>query len=149
MQDTEMVLVRSPQAVLDLVRAEAIGHVVNVLEVYGINSLKSVVPPISEVRGRSVDAAHFDSEARLVLLLAGDLVLRINLERTGGLTVVRTTQVWTPGATGTPPTARLLLQTGRGLDFREPGRTKRITFDLAQGGPDVGSSTPLAQPELR
>lgn len=125
-----MALVQSPPALLDLVRGEAVGQVVTALEVYGINSLKSVVPPLSEVSGRTVEAADFDLQGRLVFTLAGDLILRVNFERTGGLVVVATTEFWKPGAPGTQPTARMLFQTGRGLDFREPGRTKRIAFDL-------------------
>lgn len=129
-----MAVVREPDALLELLHIEAVGKVVSSLQVYGINNLKSFLPPLEALAGERVSGATMDPSSHLILQI-DSYRLHVNLERTGGIVVHDTVEPWRPGSVGPQPTARLLLQGGRAIDFREPGRTKRITFRLT--GPEV------------
>lgn len=99
------------------------------LEVLGINALKTVAPPPSAVIGESVIGAAFDGVGRLHIT-CGQLMIEVDFARTGGIEVATTLAQWRPEGKTIPPTGRLLLVDGSGVDFKEPGRTKRITFAI-------------------
>ena len=137
-EDACMALVRDPEALLELVRTEVVGKVISAFEVYGVNNLKTVAPPLTDLTGKRVSDTHINSSAHLILEIQ-KYRLEVNLERTGGLVVSETSEPWRLGGGGPQPTARMVLEGGRAIDFREPGKTKRITFRLTH--PEVGLGT--------
>lgn len=109
----------------------AVGRTVRDLTVLAINALKTLDPPLTSVVDGRIETVSVDDPQRLVIHLETvDLI--VNLERTGRLVWTPTLGPWTPCPGRVPPTARLLLDDGSGIDFKEPARTKRITLALAR-----------------
>lgn len=107
-----------------------VGRTVLSLSVHGINALKTLEPSLTAVAGERVIGVEADDRQHVLLRLQTIEVL-INLERTGALEWLPSSTTWAPTAQATqPPTLRLLLDDGSGVDFKEPGRTKRITVSL-------------------
>lgn len=112
------------QAVRDRVAGKKIGS----FQVYGINSLKTLDPPLDALIGEEVVDLLAQSDGRRVELVCHDHTIEIDLARTGRLAVVGEARAWSPTDGGPMPTGRLIFDDGTGLDFKEPAKTKRITF---------------------
>jgi hypothetical protein len=104
-----------------------LGESVAQLQVLGVNSLKSVTPPLSDLVGLEITAVSVSE--RLVTIGMGSCIATIDLQRTGRLQWLDHAE---PAQIGRPslPTLRLLLQSGAGLDFSEPAKTKRIAVTI-------------------
>lgn len=105
-----------------------IGESVSQFEVFGVNSLKSVLPTPEDLVGCTITAVSADD--RNLTITLGDVSAAVDLQRTGRL-------VWLDAATSARvgqrnvPTLRLVLGSGSALDFTEPARTKRISVTLS------------------
>jgi hypothetical protein len=121
---------KSPADVKALLEQQVVGRTVRELAVHGINALKSIEPALTTIAGERVLGSLVEDRQHVVLQLETVDVV-INLERTGALEWMQSSQTWTPTPQAThAPTLRLLLEDGTGVDFKEPGRTKRITVTL-------------------
>lgn len=111
-----------------LVLNRLVGESIVQLQVLGVNSLKSVAPSPADLVGRTITAVAVDD--RSLTIEIGDLRAVIDLQRTGRL---RWRDRAEPARIGSPglPTLRLLLESGAGLDFSEPARTKRISVTIS------------------
>lgn len=118
-----MVLRRTHEEILRLIDDDVIGRMIATFEVFGVNSLKTVSPPPGALAGDVIDAAAFDGDGRLQLTLQRARV-EIDLARTGGL------EFGVGDADGARPTGRVSFVDGSRLDFKEPAKTKRITFSV-------------------
>jgi hypothetical protein len=104
------------------------GRVLTRVQVLGVNSLKTLEPPLSALEGANVvDTAL---EGRIAVLTAGSVRMECDLQRTGKLVWRESAEPWDFGSPGVMPTLRLLFADGGGLDLIEPARTKRITLTL-------------------
>lgn len=125
-----MYLMSDPQspAQISAILSRLNGETISTLEVFGVNSLKSVAPTPDDLSGVRIEAVSING--RVVLLRTQSYIVTIDLQRTGRL-------VWldsAPGGAaenGPRPTARLLLATGKGVNFTEPAKTKRIAVSIA------------------
>lgn len=104
------------------------GREVKILQVLGINSLKSVSPILDVLAGEVIDST--DVDGRLFTVTTSSHRVVFDLQRTGKLVWLSTATpyVMTPGSSR--PTVRLVLTDGQGLDLTEPAKTKRITVTL-------------------
>ena len=93
---------------------------------HGINTLKTVDPPLAAITAVSVDTAAVRGDAT-VEIAAGPFVLRVDLQRTGRLKLDDSGREWTSGEPSMP-TIQLVFDDGLVANFVEPGKTKRITL---------------------
>lgn len=114
---------------MKLLETLVVDRTVERLEIFGVNSLKTVTPAPSAAAGAMVLSVSYTHEGRLNLI-CDRLVIEVDLARTGGIEVSESLEPWRADGRSIPPTGRLLLAGGGGVDFKEPGRTKRITFAL-------------------
>ncbi|MGI5147199.1 hypothetical protein ACQEVC_12590 [Plantactinospora sp. CA-294935] len=104
------------------------GKKIESFRVYGVNSLKTLAPALDDLVGDQVVDLVAQDDARRVDVVCRDHVIAVELERTGKMAALREAAAWSPAA-GTPmPTGRMTFEDGTGFDFREPAKTKRITF---------------------
>src|SRR5690606_21984742 len=115
----------SEEEVQGLFNTHLKGREVRAFLVHGVNSLKSIEPATTELVGRTIDSVAFSTPTAFSLQLDG-VRLEVDLQRTGGLRWIDGLQQWTLGM-GAMPTAQLILDAG-GVNFVEPGKTKRIAF---------------------
>lgn len=104
-----------------------VGESVAQLQVLGVNSLKSVEPSPSDLIGSKITAVA--ATDRILTMNVGIYTASVALERTGRLQWLERAE---PAQIGDPslPTIRLILQSGTGLDFSEPAKTKRISVKI-------------------
>lgn len=112
-----------------VLRTHCRGTVIQKVLVHGINSLKTVNPPLSAVGGVVLDDASAQSEA-IVEIRAGSFTLSIDLQRTGRMTLQSQGRVWSPGEPSMP-TVQLVLDGGLVASFVEPAKTKRIMLAVS------------------
>jgi formamidopyrimidine-DNA glycosylase len=124
-----MALLREQAEMLELLEAKVVGRTIRDFEVLGINALKTFEPPVAAACGDEVVGVSFDPTGRL-RISCRHLTIQIDFARTGGLEYSAALTKWRPAGKAIPPTGRLLLADGDGIDFKEPARTKRITFAL-------------------
>ncbi|WP_432976881.1 hypothetical protein [Dactylosporangium sp. CA-233914] len=113
---------------VQVVREQVAGKRIESLRVYGINSLKTLDPRLDNLAGDQIVDLLAQDDARRVELVCRDHIIDIDLARTGRLAALREAGVWNPAGGGPMPTGRLIFDDGTGLDFKEPAKTKRITF---------------------
>ncbi len=107
------------------------GKQVAALQVYGVNSLKTLDPPLADLAGDVIAGVQPGSgDGRRLDLILDRHVVKVDLARTGVAVFLPSAQPWTPSGRSNPPTGRLILTDGSGVDFKEPARTKRITFSV-------------------
>lgn len=104
-----------------------VGQRITLLQVLGINALKSLRPSPDDLVGERIEAV--DVSGRIVTFSADAHTVTIDLQRTGKLVALSHPQPYLPG-TGSMPTVRLITE-GGGLDLTEPAKTKRISVSLA------------------
>jgi hypothetical protein len=114
-------------------RQHVVGKKISFVQICGINSLKTLYPTPDDLAGsRVVDLVVDESRRHLVLVTDGHRVMA-DLARTGTAVPLVKADPWTVAGGGSMPTARIVFEDGTGLDFREPAKTKRITFTIGQG----------------
>lgn len=121
-----MAALQSKNEILALLQ-RLVGQSVKEFQVFGTNSLKSVLPTPRDLLGSRITSVSADG--RVLTITLGGISAAVDLQRTGRL-------VWleaaAPARVGQPslPTVRLILDSGSGMDFIEPAKTKRITVTL-------------------
>ena len=95
----------------------------------GINSLKTVTPAVGELVGQQVRSARCDG--RIIAISTAAYEMRVDLQRTGRVTWLKSADAWQLSSGVPLPTVCLLLDDSTGLDFTEPAKTKRVTVSLA------------------
>jgi hypothetical protein len=108
-----------------------IGRRVELFEVYGINSLKTTSPPLSNVAGTTIKSVELSDDRRILSIATSTATITINLERVGYWSLEPGMKGWAVGD-GPAPTARLVLDGSEVLNFAEPNKTKRITVRLQE-----------------
>lgn len=104
------------------------GQKISVLQVLGINSLKTMLPPLEALAGEVVTAA--DVVDRTLRVDTTSHVISFDLQRTGRVVLLESAEPYRFVAGANRPTARLLMADGSGLDLVEPAKTKRITVTI-------------------
>lgn len=105
------------------------GETISLLQMLGVNSLKSMTAMPEALAGETVTATLVE-DRRLTVFTSGHRVV-FDLQLTGKL-------VWQTGvvpyavtSASVRPTVRLILANGQGLDLTEPAKTKRITVTIS------------------
>jgi hypothetical protein len=121
-----MAINQSADSFLEILN-RVVGERVAELQVMGVNSLKSVAPPPSDLAGLEITGVGL--EACVITIDMGSHHATIDLQRAGRLHWLARAE---RAKIGLPnlPTIRLLLHSGAGLDFREPAKTKRIAITI-------------------
>jgi hypothetical protein len=117
---------------LKALRDHLVGKEVSALHIYGINSLKSVDPRPDQLTGDVIRDIRGAMDDRGLEISLGRHTIAIDLARTGTIVLLSKAQPWTASRGSGPPTACLILTDGTGIEFKEPARTKRITFSIRQ-----------------
>lgn len=99
------------------------GTRITLLQVLGINSLKSLTPPVDAVVGDTVEG--IDVAERTLTLRTSRHLITFDLQRTGKVVWLGSSGPFRVGS-GPMPTVRLTTN-GGAVDFIEPAKTKRIT----------------------
>jgi hypothetical protein len=99
--------------------------IVSSLQVFGINSLKTVVDP-GILTGEPLKAASVEDDRLLLLFEAVEI--RVDFQRTGGVQWIPELESAGAPSVSRLPTGRLSFSSGARLDFVEPAKTKRIGF---------------------
>ncbi|WGW13232.1 hypothetical protein LWF01_05550 [Saxibacter everestensis] len=102
------------------------GKRIVLLQVLGINSLKSLTPSVDVLVGETVETS--EAVDRVLTLRTGRHLIRFDLQRTGKVVWLRSNESFHLGA-GSMPTARLITEEGA-IDLTEPAKTKRITVTV-------------------
>jgi hypothetical protein len=71
-------------------------------------------------------------EERVITISTTACEIRVDLQRIGRVTWLENADAWQLSS-GVPPTVRLLLDDGSGLDFTESAKTKRVAVSLLPG----------------
>lgn len=100
------------------------------VQVLGINSLKSLSPPVDALVGDTVEGSEV-ADRILTLRTSGHLIA-FDLQRTGKVMWVPSSEPFRLG-TGPIPTVRLVTDDGS-VDLTEPAKTKRITVVVTERG---------------
>lgn len=120
--------IQSPSEIDDLLMGQLVGQSIRQLQVLGVNSLKTITPSADVLVGEQVRSAR--CEERVIAIATTAYEIRIDLQRTGRVTWLKSADAWRLSSGIPLPSARLLLADGTGLDFTEPAKTKRITVSL-------------------
>jgi hypothetical protein len=104
------------------------GQKIAALQVLGINSLKTLSPPLEALAGEVVTAA--DVVDRTLRVDTTSHVISFDLQRTGRVVPLESAEPYRFVAGANRPTVRLLMVDGTGLDLIEPAKTKRITVTI-------------------
>lgn len=99
------------------------GRRITLLQVLGINSLKSLTPPADAVVGDTVEG--IDVAARTLTLRTSRHLITFDLQRIGKVVWLSSSDPFRVGC-GPMPTVRLITD-GGAVDLIEPAKTKRIT----------------------
>lgn len=123
--------VQSPREIDDLLADQLVGRSIRQLQVLGVNSLKTIAPSVDELVGEQVQSAR--CEERVIAIWTTGYEIRLDLQRTGRVTWLKSADPWQLSSGVPLPTVRLLLDDGSGLDFTEPAKTKRVAVTLLPG----------------
>lgn len=99
------------------------GRRIDLLQVIGINALKSIRPGPDDLVGEVIEGSDYSD--RILALCTDTYRIKIDLQRTGKVVWLNAPEPYKL-APGPMPTVRLITD-GGGLDLIEPARTKRIT----------------------
>lgn len=106
-----------------------VGREIRALQVFGINSLKSVSPMPDSLAGEVIESMNVD-ERLFTVITSGHRVV-FDLQRTGRVVWLANAEPYATSAGSSRPTIRLILADGEGLDLTEPAKTKRITVTIS------------------
>lgn len=98
------------------------------LQVLGINSLKSLSPTLDGLVGDTVEGV--DVVERILTLRTSRHLITFDLQRTGKVVWLSSSEPFRAGS-GPMPTVRLIANDGA-LDLTEPAKTKRITVVVSE-----------------
>lgn len=104
------------------------GQKIAALQVFGINSLKTVSPSPEALVGEVVTAVDI-AERRISIYTTGHCI-SLDLQRTGRLVFLESAEPYRLVGMVSRPTIRLLMAGGSALDLTEPAKTKRITVTI-------------------
>lgn len=99
------------------------GKRIALLQVLGINSLKSLTPPVETLVGDTVEGSEVAE--RILALQTSSHLVTFDLQRTGKVVWLGSAEPFRIGV-GPMPTVRLITDDGA-VDLTEPAKTKRIT----------------------
>ena len=123
------------EALAEHLRRHAIGARIERVDVASLSALKTFEPPITELNGRTVTAAH--RWGKYLGLQTGDLYLITHLSRAGWLRWSNKLSA-APLRPGKGPIAlRIHLGGGRGFDLTEAGTQKRLAVWLVKHPAEV------------
>ncbi|MFF9130420.1 hypothetical protein [Streptomyces sp. NPDC014806] len=105
------------------------GKKIAMLQVLGVNSLKSVSPLPEALVGEAV--TKVDVVERIINMHTAGHRISFDLQRTGRVVPLESAEPYRLAAGASRPTVRLLMADGSGLDLTEPAKTKRITVTIA------------------
>lgn len=105
------------------------GETISLLQVLGVNSLKSMTAMPEALTGETVAATLVD-DRRLTVVTSGHRVV-FDLQLTGKLVWQTSAVPYAMTSASVRPTVRLILVSGQGLDLTEPAKTKRITVTIS------------------
>lgn len=105
------------------------GEEIAVLQVLGINSLKSFSPMPDALAGDAIESSAV-SERHFTVTTTGH-EMAIDLQRTGKVVWLPNAEPYVMAVGPARPTVRLVLANGEGLDLTEPAKTKRITVTIS------------------
>lgn len=106
------------------------GREITTLQVFGVNSLKSVSPTPDPLAGELIESTNVEERFFTVTTAGHQMVF--DLQRTGKLVWLKSATPYVATAGSPRPTVRLILSDGQGIDLTEPARTKRVTIPLAK-----------------
>lgn len=126
------VLVASEQTVDQIVStlAPLHGRPIARLQVLGINSLKSLIPPVDALVGDIIEGCEVTG--RVLTIRTNDHLVAFDLQRTGKVVWRSSSEPFRLG-TGPMPTVRMIMDDGS-VDLVEPAKTKRITVVVSERG---------------
>lgn len=122
MRDNALVAVQTPAEIASII-GRLQGKRIALLQVLGINSLKSLDRPLDALVGDTVEGGVVDE--RVLTLRTSRHLIAFDLQRTGKVVWLKTSEPFRIG-TASMPTVRLLTDDGA-VDLTEPAKTKRIT----------------------
>lgn len=105
-----------------------LGRWITLLQVLGINSLKSLTPTLDGLVGDTVEGV--DVVERMLTLRTSRHLITFDLQRTGKVVWLSSSEPFRAGS-GPMPTVRLITNDGA-LDLTEPAKTKRITVVVSE-----------------
>lgn len=106
------------------------GARVVVLQVLGINSLKSLAPPLDALLGDTIEGSEVLE--RILTVRTSRHTITFDLQRAGKVVWRGSEQAYRMGS-GPLPTVRLVTDKGA-VDLTEPSKTKRITVVVNERG---------------
>jgi hypothetical protein len=115
-------------------RGSVAGKRVASVQILGINSLKSLHPPIESVSGQRVTEILIDESRRKIDLVLERHIILVDMARTGTVVILKQALIWQPSDKSRMPTARIVFSDGSALDFKEPAKTKRISLTVQNIG---------------
>ncbi|MFI9283848.1 hypothetical protein [Streptomyces werraensis] len=104
------------------------GKKIALLQVLGVNSLKSVSPLPQALVGEAL--TEVDVGERIINMHTAGHRISFDLQRTGRGVPLESAEPFRHAAGASRPTVRLLMADGSGLDLTEPAKTKRITVTI-------------------
>lgn len=119
-----MAAIQTPDEIQGIL-TRLVGEEIAVLQVLGINSLKSFDPTPDALAGDTIESSTVADRQFTVSTTAHHLT--VDLQRTGRMVWLSEAEPYVMSAGSARPTVRLVLASGRGLDLTEPVKTKRIT----------------------
>ena len=105
------------------------GEEIVVLQVLGINSLKSFSPTPDALAGDTIESSAVSDRHFTVTTTGHEMA--IDLQRTGKVVWLPNAEPYVTAVGSARPTVRLVLANGEGLDLTEPAKTKRITVTIS------------------
>jgi formamidopyrimidine-DNA glycosylase len=124
------------QALVDLLRARAVGRVVARVDVAAISALKTYDPPVSALGGLTVSGAN--RWGKFLDLDVDGLHLVVHLARAGWLQWKDSLPAAPPKPSGKSPLAlRLHLDDGSGFDLTEAGTRKKLSVYVVRDPAEV------------
>ncbi|MDR8409760.1 hypothetical protein MTP10_13545 [Nonomuraea sp. 3-1Str] len=122
-----MATIQSASEIIPLL-ARLQGREIAMLQVLGINSLKTVSPSPEALAGELV--TETDIAERSIRICTASHCIFLDLQRAGHVVFLESAEPHQLVAMVRRPTVRLLLADGSTLDFTEPSKTKRITVRI-------------------
>lgn len=127
-KDGSVAAVQTPDEI-QVILARLAGQEIAVLQVLGINSLKSFSPMPSALTGDTIESSAVVD--RLFTVITTGHQVKVDLQRTGRVVWLPRTEPYVMSAGTSRPTLRLVLASGQGLDLTEPAKTKRIAVTIS------------------
>jgi hypothetical protein len=104
------------------------------MQILGINSLKSLQPPLESMTDQRITGLALDEGTRKIKLVLEQHIILVDMARTGIVVTLNKSLAWQASDRTPMPTARVLFSDGSALDFKEPAKTKRISFTIQSSG---------------